>query len=139
MSIASRRSQRMGAQAQRVVVRLLRVRGYKCVTEIATKMRKCGARWVFAERAEGDIRAVGHDGVSVLVECKYRSHDHLSWSDLAAHQIASLNAHTAAGGESLLAWVGSGGVQVLSWSALIADGFGPRQTCDPERCNRCRI
>ncbi len=139
MSIASRRSQRMGAQAQRIVVRLLRVRGYKCVTEIATKMRKFGTRWVFAEKAAGDIRAVGPGGISVLAECKMRSYEHVVWSDLEAHQIASLNEHLAAGGQSLLVLVGNGTAQVLSWSALIADGFGPRQACDTERCKRCAL
>ncbi len=118
----ARRSQRLGADAEQIIINRLKSAGFKQVVPIKTGMIKVGRKWIHAEKVAGDIRAVGPAGVSVLVESKYRTEDVLVWSDLETHQVRHLDEHHAAHGISLLAWSSPMGIAILRWPVF---GFGP--------------
>ncbi len=118
--MGARRSQRVGSDAELVVRSRLITKGLTLVERIHVGWRKVGhgptARYVRCAPVSGDWRAVARGGLSVLVECKYRSDaDRLIFSDLEPHQVAALSMHHEAGGISLLAWIHPLGVHVMRW------------------------
>lgn len=102
--IVAKQSQQLGEWGQRCAQLALQRGGFEMVERIETGTRQIRGVRRFTQRASGDIRAVGKDGRSVLVEVKVRA-DKLLRSDLEEHQRRSLQQHHDAGGQSLVAWV----------------------------------
>ncbi len=119
----NRRNQRIGAQVERIAALRLIYLGFKMVCRISTPTAIIRGKRIFCGKAEGDLRAVGPGGTSVLVECKSRP-ERLTFSDLEKHQSARLDEHLALGGISLVAWHNSDGIYVLPWDIMRAQGFG---------------
>ena len=61
----------------------------------------------------GDFRAVGPNGLSVLIEVKVRDRK-LLWSSFQEHQRKALSKHAQLGGISLIVWVEED-IYVLRW------------------------
>ena len=101
-------------------------------------MPRCGrgaAHIVPLKKLKGDFRAIGPDGVSVLVEVKLRD-GRLLWSDLKAHQREALTEHYQFGGESLVVWVATSEIFVMRWPIA---GFKPRQSLTEARARELNI
>lgn len=116
----ARGSKQRGDAAQLVTRNRLIAMGMILVETVATpvKARFAGGKLVgigYTAKVSGDIRAVLPPlGVSVLCEVKQRP-ERLCFSDLYEHQVAALDAHAAAGGVSLLAWMHRGGLEIMRW------------------------
>ncbi len=129
--ISGRRNQRVGQTVQQVAAMRLIYLGFNMVIQIATPMKKILGKWVHCGQAEGDIRAMGPGGLSVLCECKSRKPDtvepHLIFSIFEHHQVARLDQHHRLGGISLVAWHlgGMGKLYILPWDLMRTQGFGP--------------
>lgn len=126
----ARASQGAGADAEAIVRNRLIASGFKHVCRIETGFAKIRGKWTRVRKVAGDIRCVGEDGRSVLVEVKWRP-ERLVFSDLENHQIDALNEHQYVGGMSLLAWCHRGGAELLYWSELLLMGFGPGSYITP--------
>lgn len=125
--LAGKRNRAAGAAAEQLVAaELIRI-GYRFVERCHTPWRiarNAQGRIVGAtpmEKVSGDFRCLTEAGRSVLVEVKYRP-SRLVYSDLEPHQWAALQAHDAAGGLSLIAWVHQGGIRILQWDELAPRG-----------------
>ena len=148
-----RKTQRKGKAGEQAAERVLRTMGFKCIEPVGKHVHltpvdaKRGIEPVgkhvhrgqvdakrgiyrvkFIKKLPGDFTAVGHDGISVLVEVKHiDGRETLRWSDLRKSkpghpgQAACLTKHHEAGGLSLLIWVHDY-VWVLEWPVV---GFGP--------------
>ena len=134
-SARGRKTQRKGKTGEQAAERVLRTMGFKCIEPVGKHVHltpvdaKRGIyRVKFIKKLPGDFTAVGHDGISVLVEVKHiDGRETLRWSDLRKSkpghpgQAACLTEHHEAGGLSLLIWVHDY-VHVLEWPVV---GFGP--------------
>ena len=105
------KNRRKGAECERMAEAFLHRMGYKCVAPIETGKRKDGS---CKAKVQGDFRAVGRAGQSVLVEVKWRE-TKLPFSALEKHQVEALSDHCAAEGKSLLIWVCERGMVALEW------------------------
>lgn len=110
-----RQSQRTGAMAEKLCEIELRRAGYKLIEHPEVKKIKTATGWVCSKKVSGDFRAVGPEGKSVLVECKWRDKPNLCPSDFRDHQIRSLIDHDAAGGISIVAHVSPRGCRLIPW------------------------
>lgn len=130
MSINSR-NQRRGQAVELVAANRLRYLGFDMVLQIATPTKMVRGKRTFCGKAEGDLRAVGPGGISILAECKSRP-SHLVFSDLEDHQWRRLDQHRDLGGLSLMCWHNSTAAElfVLPWDVMRAQGFGPGQGID---------
>jgi hypothetical protein len=123
----SRRSQQTGAAGEDAVARQLRAAGFSMVERVIVPFTVRRGAPVYLRRVSGDFRAiVPGPGTSVLVEAKARA-GRLLYSDLQTHQRLALDAHTEAGGLSVLAWhnLDTGSVWLLRWPVW---GFVPRSS-----------
>ncbi len=140
--ISGKHSQRLGADAEALVRSALDRAGLRFIQRVETGWRRIGDTWRPAAKVAGDWRAVGPAGVSVLVESKWRG-DSLPWSALEPHQHLALDEHAAAGGWSVLAWAGPRrgmvAVRLMSWSNLLAAGFGPGRAIDDAMAERAAL
>ncbi len=118
----ARFSQRRGVATQKVAAMRLTFYGFRMVQQIATPTAMIGGKRRFSGKAEGDIRAIGPGGLSVLCEAKWRP-ERLVFSDLEDHQWQNLDQHHALGGISLLAWQCRAGLFIVPWDILRAQGF----------------
>lgn len=135
---------RMGEHGERAAHYALNALGLEFIEPIyqAWKlirwMPKCGrgaAHIVPLKKLKGDFRAIGPDGVSVLVEVKLRE-GRLMWGDLKAHQREALTEHYQFGGESLVVWVATNEIYILRWPI---EGFAARQGLTEARARELRI
>lgn len=110
-----------GGHAQQVVRLRLLFLGLVEVDPIETGwhiQRAPGGRVVRATpkaQVAGDFRAMLPNGRSVLVECKRRKSERLTWSTIEPHQRDKLNQHALHRGLPLLAWVHNGEAVILEW------------------------
>ena len=118
----NRNNQRRGSQVEQIAAHRLVYLGFGLVCRISTPTAMIRGKRVFSGKAEGDLRAVGPGGVSVLCECKSRP-DRLVFSDFEHHQVARLDEHQALGGISLVAWHKVTELWILPWDIMRAQGF----------------
>lgn len=124
---SARARQRSGAAAELLVANRLRALGLQCIEKQATPMAKVRGEWTHCRQTTADYKALAPGGRAVLIEIKKRARL-LQWSDLRAHQVAALDAHVAAGGLALLAYVSDIGIHILNWRPI---GFGPGTSLTP--------
>lgn len=126
----AKKSQRVGSDAQAIIVHRLRAFGMRLVEQVATPsmLLRRGGKIVgqaFTQKVSGDIRAVmPPNGVSVLCEVKFRP-DLLALSDFKEHQRRALCEHWMAGGLSLVAWMNTHGLAIMEYHVLcdqLSDG-----------------
>lgn len=134
----ARFSQRRGAATEAVTGLRLRFLGFGLICRINTPTKAIRGKRIFSGTCEGDWRAVGPGGISVLIECKYRP-ERLVFSDLEAHQWSRLDEHLKLGGLSLLAWQCRTGLFVLPWNILRAQGFAKGEGIGAEWAERHQL
>ncbi len=110
--IRNKQSQRTGAMAERLCEIALRQAGYRLVEKVEAPRTKTG---IYLRTCSGDFRAVGDEGRSILVECKWRDQPHLTPCCFADHQRKSLIEHHKAGGVSIIAHVTPRGCRLIYW------------------------
>lgn len=144
MSSGGIRSKRMGEHGEQAAYLALRSIGLEFIEPIhqawklirwLPKYGRGAAHIVPLKKLKGDFRAIGRDGVSVLVEVKMRD-EQLLWSDLKQHQREALTEHYQCGGMSLVVWVATNDIFVLEWPI---DGFAPRRSLSEEQARALNL
>ena len=88
-------------------------------------------RVIWDEPVSGDHRGlIGEEGRSVLIEVKTILDRNLRFSDFRSHQPDRLSEHARLGGLSLVVWVHTSGVYVMTWPI---PGFGEGTSIDVPR------
>lgn len=115
MGYRHKASQRTGRLGEALCELELKRQGYRMVEKVEAPRTKTG---IYLKTCSGDFRAVGPEGRSVLVECKWRDRN-LRPSDFQPHQIQSLIDHHAAGGISIIAHCQrDGGCRLMQWPEI---------------------
>jgi hypothetical protein len=139
----SRKEQSIGKYGQELAAVALRMIGIDMVEQIGTPIHlvphptQAGYyRVIFGEKVSGDHRGILPGGRSVLAETKTIRDRSLRWSDFREHQPDRLDAHTEAGGLSLVVWINEYGAKIMRWPI---PGFGPGKSIDIETAERLSI
>ena len=133
------REQRTGKAGENLVASVLSSLGVDMIERIGTPVkliptREPGAyRVIWSEPVSGDHRGILPGGRSVLAETKTILDRNLRHSDLRPHQPARLTEHHERGGLSLLVWVHTSGIYVMSWPIV---GFEPGVSISPDAASK---
>lgn len=125
-STHQRTRQRNGEDAEAMVEKTLKARGFLLVEKVEVPFRidnRTGQQYA-KRKVSGDFRAISNTGISVLVEVK-RHDERLSYSAFRPHQVEALDTHWEVSGITEVAWVDRGTLYSIPWERFRAIGFGP--------------